>query len=948
MTQVRALLILTTLGVLLLFPMLVQAQTESPPITYERYDVDITVNTDGTFRVREIQRIRFDESFRSAFAEIPLAYTSNITDVVVLANGSAYEKSTFGGYAGSYTWRRNGSNIDVEWNYNRTAPGDVKTFVLEYTVEGGLWVYDEEYVLEWRAVPGDRSGFTAESSTVTVHIPTTPAADALHYTAFGPAYTATAQPGQVTFTATKALPDGMNFQVMVGFPKAGITAEKQPFQIEEKEGQLLYRFARMDVDLFVGKDGVVTVEEQQRISVTQGLLGQGERVIPLAYTDGVTNVQVFEGEEALRQAVSLCDYCYTVSEQNRRPDWIRYDEVSDRIRIYESEAGKTVVQWQVPPLVSGEATTFRVRYDVPGLIVGDTTGQRFDWTAIFDRHTPTQGEDDRVLLQSAPGIEAATVRLHLPEGVSPDSVTMEGGTLDPQPDGTLLLTYDGAVPAGTAWEVTVTLPPNATTGATPQWVQALAAAQQAQQEAAARLAQQQLGLGAGSILTLVGGLIGTFLLWFTRGRDAQVPLQADYLSEPPSGLPPGIVAYLVDEKPTTKGALAALFHLATLGFLTIDFEYGFYVRRNWADTELSDNQEVTLENGETVTVPPHLVRLYNAIAIDIPTDSRKSFTALNARYAGALPGVYEQMGYEASTFFSELPTKSRLRWVQIGQGLILVGLLLTAGAYFWGRETWGDVVLWIPVALAIVGAALLLLSNWMAQKTSLGAEEASKWEAFKRYLQNLQKYGNVAEAQQVLDDYFPYAVALDVEEVVIKEASALGTHAPVWTQPATVTRTEPFDSTHPRMDTTHRSAPIRVLPRPTLPSVASPEKKSTDWSAQSVSNDVARSITSADKGLATLLNTAGGAREGATPFQLVQSGAKGIANVGMDVGKTTFEILGEILESSSSGGGNGGYSGGSSSRSSGRSSSWGRSSSSSSSRSSSSRRSGGGGSRGFR
>lgn len=930
----------------------VQAQ-EEVPITYERYDVEIDVVADGSFRVREIQQIRFDDAFSSAFAEIPLAYTSDITDVVVYEGETRYEQDSFGRAPGTYTVDFEGNNIVVEWGYDRTRAGTVKTFILEYTVEGGLWVYDDEYTLEWRAIPSDRSGIAVESSSIVVRLANNPTPDDLHFAAFGAEYDATAAQGEVRFDIKNPLPDGAVFQVLVGFPRTGITAEKQPFQLQEEQETLAYRFESLDVNLFINPDGRVVVEEAHRLSVLQGLLRQGERTIPLAYTDGITNVQVFEGETPLTQAISLCEDCFTVSEQDRE-EWIFYDEESDQIRIREGQAGEAEIQWAVPALVPGETTTFRVRYEVLGLILGDDSGQRFDWNAVFDARRIEGTEGDRVGLQSTPPIENATIQLHLPEGVPPQSVTIEGEEAIPQADGTLLLTHNGAIAPGRAWEIQVNLPPNATTAPTPQWQLMFEAARQAQAEAATRFAQQQFGLGAGGIITLIGGLVGTLVLWFTRGRDKEVPLQAEYLSEPPSSLPPGIVAYLVDEKPTTKGVMASLFHLASLGIVRITFNEGFQIQRNLQENELYQGQELTKPDGTVMVIPNHLVTVYNAIATRIPTDAATWLNNVYPHFVNVLPRVYEQMGEEASQFFSEIPTQSAFRWKSFGQGLILVGLIGVAVAYFGFREEWGDVVLWIPGALAIVGVGFWVVSRWMAQKTMLGAEEASKWEAFKRYLQNLKQYGAVAEAQKVLDDYFAYAVALDVEQVVLQQSRDMGTTAPIWTYPTTIRRDEPLPPRDPIGQRPGRLPPLRTLPNRPVPSVDMPSSTlpEKDWSVQGASDSMAHAIDSADRSLAALLSQAGGVDDGTTPFDVVRSGVEGVTKTTFSATKSTFEVIGEILESSSSGGGGGGYSSGGSSwsgsRSSG-SSSWSRSSrSGSSSRSSSSRRSGGGGSRGFR
>ena len=120
----------------------------APPVTYERYDVAIDVKPDGSFAVREIQQIRFDDEFTQAFAEIPLAYTTRIDDVSIYEGDARYAAGGEG--PGTFTTQYDGDNLAVDWTFEPTRPGDVRTFVLAYTVAGGLWSYPDRDLLEWR------------------------------------------------------------------------------------------------------------------------------------------------------------------------------------------------------------------------------------------------------------------------------------------------------------------------------------------------------------------------------------------------------------------------------------------------------------------------------------------------------------------------------------------------------------------------------------------------------------------------------------------------------------------------------------------------------------------------------------------------------------------------------------------------------------------------------
>jgi hypothetical protein len=464
-------------------------------------------------------------------------------------------------------------------------------------------------------------------------------------------------------------------------------------------------------------------------------------------------------------------------------------------------------------------------------------------------------------------------------------------------------------------------------------------------------------------LLLFLGLPGLFLLWYLRGRDLPQPTLTDYLPEPPSDLPPGIVAYLLDEKATPKGAMASLFHLANLGLISIKLETPLAFRRE-RETELTPGETITTPNGETVTVPAHLAVLFNGVREAIPRDDSASLYTVERAFGAILPRVYLEMGREAQQFFAEMPDHARHRWQVVGQWLVLGALALAVllAILFWGDAGW--VAIGPAVALVILGATLQIISRWMAQRTQAGVEEAGRWRAFRTYLRHLQEYGNLEQAQRILDRYFAYAVALDVEEVVLEQATALGGQVPSWTFSSDWSPSSREDRSgerrrrarsQPKETTTQGASPStgdspRPGDAPTLPTIPAPARPSLSGLSRRMGN----ALTDASNNLASFLSTAAGDAEYSTPFRSLGEGAGAVARTTGTVASTTLDIIGAILEESSSGGGGSSYSSSSSSSSSSRSS-WGSSSSSSrsssssssSGRSSSSRRSGGGGRRGF-
>jgi len=285
------------------------------------------------------------------------------------------------------------------------------------------------------------------------------------------------------------------------------------------------------------------------------------------------------------------------------------------------------------------------------------------------------------------------------------------------------------------------------------------------------------------------------------------------------------------------------------------------------------------------------------------------------------------MGEEIGPWFDVLPDKARGRWRGLGRGIVLLGSL----ALFFGclaTSTFGGVAVAPGLALWLVGAVWIAASRWMPRRRPEGALEAAKWRAFRRYLLNLEDYGDQTEAQEILDRYFAYAVALDVQEVVLRDAERLQAQMPVWTRPVIVTSggAAPDGGSVFAPTLSWRPAPISE-DSSTAGAPASDSNRPADWSLSGKSRQMGASLSLASLSLSRTLTAATGSSGG-----------------------STMDAMNKAVRTSS-GSSATRFSGGSSRSSSTRSGSSSRSSSSRSSsrsRSSSSRSSGGGGRRGFK
>lgn len=885
---------------------------DASPIVYERYDVDFEVRPDGSFVVRETQQIRFDGEFSLAFAEIPLAYTTRIDGVSVTERDGIDRPYTAGGEGpGAFSTEYDGDSLYVDWTFSPTQPGDVRTFVIEYTVIGGLWIYPDGDLLEWRAIPADRSGVPVEASRVTVTLPPDPAtgqpvpAGSLTATSFDWPSQIQIEDGWVMLDSSQPIPDGLSMLVQIGFPHGIVSAEAQPWQAAQDSADLAYYYLSHDTSFAFGGDGTVLVEEVDELVVTAGALRQGVATITHTGMDDVVDVAVYEGEQSLTLSDEPCDYCFSVSQTPRQAGWVSYDPRLATIVTDESMAGATEILYTVPALVAGESASFRQRYRLVNPLHIADDGQTFTWTIIFD-------EQDVA-------VDQASVRVDLPPGIEPAEAQVTGGSLQTQPDGTLRLEPDGPIVSYQPWTWSLTLPAGATGAVKSEWQQDMEAAQQEGQQAAARQARSRVLLGALALAILSAGLLGLLLLWYRHGRDEPVPLPAEYIAEPPSDLAPGIVAYLLDEKPSIDGVLASLFHLATWGLLRIRLVPEIAVGRNW-DMQVRPGEVVETPDGRRIAIPGHLAALFNGLMAIVETKSSKSLDQIAGPLQAVLPQVYQKMGEEIGPLFDVLPDKARGRWRGLGVGIVLLGAL----AFFFGCigvTAFGAVALTPAFALLLVGTAWIVASRWMPRRRPEGALEAAKWRAFRRYLLNLEDYGNQAEAQEILDRYFAYAVALDAQQIVLRDAERLEAHMPAWTRPVIVTSTP---SASPDGGSSPFAPALSWQPAPageggdSAPGGSPP----AGWSLSGQSRRMGTNLSAASLSLSRTLSTAAGD------------------------GSSTMDAMNRAVRTSSGRSATrySGSSSGSRSFSSSRSSS----SRSSSSRSSSSRSSGGGGRRGFR
>ena len=324
-----------------------------------------------------------------------------------------------------------------------------------------------------------------------------------------------------------------------------------------------------------------------------------------------------------------------------------------------------------------------------------------------------------------------------------------------------------SIPAGQQMEVGVAFGPGLVTAPPPAW-------QTSQQ----RAETSNLLFGALGVLVLVGGLVGVILLWYLRGRDPQVSLAADYLTEPPSDIPPAVAGTLVDERADTQDVIASIVDLARRGYLEME------ETKKSGLLGLGGGSEFTFRRTDkpwTDLWPFEKTILKEVFG----KRQERSLNDLRNRFYTAIPEIERDLYRHtvSQSFFRKSPETVRGQYA--GLGIVLLMLAIGGGvvAIALPAETTGAII--CPfISMAVTAVALIIAGQVMPAKTRQGAEETAKWKAFRRYLREIERHTDLEEATDQFDRYLPFAIAFGLERSWIsKFASVPTTPIPYWYHP---------------------------------------------------------------------------------------------------------------------------------------------------------------------
>ncbi len=515
--------------------------------------------------------------------------------------------------------------------------------------------------------------------------------------------------------------------LFVGLPSLAVEAQDKT-----------YYWDRINVDITLLSNSDIEIVETQTFVFTQGSFTFAYRNIPMNRLQSITNVEVWEGQT-------------------------RYQSGRDAPGTFRvsREGGDTRITWWYPT-TANTTRTFTLKYTVVGGLRFYEGGDQLFWKAIFpDRDFAVQ--DARVTVH-LPQTFARTELLVATYGAPAEYDILDGRTV--------VFTAQN-IPPEQELEVRVQFPHGVVQGQPAPWQvrEDRLAAYSSTTRPLVDLVAGILGIGA-----TVGGLLAAFLIWFTRGRDHPVSLVADYLATPPAELPPGLVGTLLDERVDMKDIVATLVDLARRGVIrmTETEDKLFFGLMRHRDFVLE-----WMDNGGKLR--PYESRILQGVfgphrSVKLSELKNKFYKELDA-IKNLLYKETVEIGW-----FDRSPERTRQLYVIAGVAVLMIAIVVAvlAGVALADYTS----LAFLPfVGIGLGGVALAVAGIAMPRKTEKGALAAARWNAFRRYLADIERYTNLSEAKDLFDRYLPYAVAFGQEKSWIARFARLDTPAPTWYQP---------------------------------------------------------------------------------------------------------------------------------------------------------------------
>ncbi len=243
--------ILTLTALVLLAPVL-SATAQSKTLVWDRYDVSLSIQSNGDVRVVEHQQITFTSgTFTFGFAVIPLDKTTGISDIAISEpGGQTYTQTSYGGTPYTFTAEDNGGEKEIYWYFPAVA-NDTRVYDLSYTVHGGVRIYDAGDKLQWIAIDNQRDFPIREAST-TVYLPRGSKFQIINSSGINTHWQQSGDGTSATFVADREMSPSDRMEIGVEFTHGVVPAQVPAWQAAVDQAEAYDLTVRPLVNLLVG------------------------------------------------------------------------------------------------------------------------------------------------------------------------------------------------------------------------------------------------------------------------------------------------------------------------------------------------------------------------------------------------------------------------------------------------------------------------------------------------------------------------------------------------------------------------------------------------------------------------------------------------------------------------------------------------------------------------
>lgn len=485
-------------------------------------------------------------------------------------------------------------------------------------------------------------------------------------------------------------------------------------------------WTRLDVDIAVQPNGDLRVTETNVINFTSGTFTFGYRDIDRSRLVSVSDVTATDGGKTARFETSIAD------------------------------GGKFRIKYFFNTPARNETRTLVLSYLVKGATRYYPDGDQVYWAAVYaDRN-------GFAVLNS-------TVTVRLPAGATGIKGAVYGpaSTITGQGESVIKAVATEPIRSSEEMEVRVQFPHGVISGSAPAWQKAFDDQRLYDETVKPRNDALFLAL---SLVVLFGGPGAIVVLWFLRGRDPNVGLIADYLNSPPA-TSPGVAGVLVDERSDLQDVIATLVDLAQRGIVVMK------------EGDAPPAKAWTLERGPNFGAPLADFEQRLIIALGMARGDTVDLSDLNEKFYRQMGSIKDSLYQELvnQRFYSRRPDSTR----SLYGGLGALGLVLS------GVGCFGSILLidftnyavCLPLGLFITAITGLVAARNMPRRTRLGAEMKMRAEAFKRYLQNVERYTDLQAATDQFSRYLPWAIAFGLDKSWVRKFASVNAPAPDWYVP---------------------------------------------------------------------------------------------------------------------------------------------------------------------